>query len=165
MKEPETPGNEPQRLVALKKLGILDSKADERFDRITRLAQGTFEVPITLVSLIDADRQWFKSRCGLDAEQTPRDISFCGHAILGDKVFVINNALDDERFADNPLVTGPPNIRFYAGCPLSSPGGYKLGTLCIIDDKPREFSNEDIDLLTSFAAMVECELAELVKQR
>jgi GAF domain-containing protein len=114
--------------------------------------------------LIDADRQWFKSRCGLDAEQTPRDISFCGHAILGEKTFVVENTLKDERFSDNPLVTGPPDIRFYAGSPLRSVGGFKLGTLCIIDNEPRSFSADDVDLLDSFAEMVECELADLFKK-
>lgn len=161
MKTPEIPENEAQRLLDLVAHNILDTKAEERFDRITRLAQRTFKVPIALVSIVDKDRQWFKSRCGLDAEQTPRDISFCGHAILGDSVFAVENALEDERFRDNPLVTGPPNIRFYAGCPLSSAQGYKLGTLCIIDDKPRSFDVENKALLASFAEMVECELHEL----
>ncbi|WP_019528081.1 GAF domain-containing protein [Dasania marina] len=161
MKTPDSPDNEAQRLLDLVAHNILDTKADERFDRIARLAQRTFNVPIALVSIVDKDRQWFKSRCGLDAEQTSRDISFCGHAILGDAVFVVENALEDERFSDNPLVTGPPNIRFYAGCPLSSSQGHKLGTLCIIDDKPRSFDSESRELLASFAEMVECELKEL----
>ena len=164
MKSPETPADEQQRLAALMELNILDSGVDERFDRITRLAQKTFKVPIALVSLVDTNRQWFKSRCGLDAQETPRDISFCGHTILGEETFVIENALEDERFADNPLVTGPPDIRFYAGCPLRTAGGFKLGTLCIIDDKPRGFTEDDIDLLEGFAEMVECELAELLKK-
>ena len=161
MKQPDIPDNEAQRLAALQSLNILDSAAEERFDRITRLAQKTFEVPIALISIVDADRQWFKSRCGLEAKQTSRDISFCGHAILGDSTFVINNTLDDVRFRDNPLVTGPPYIRFYAGAPLTIKEGLKLGTLCIIDREARTFDSDDIELLESFAQMVECELAEL----
>ena len=121
-------------------------------------------MPIALVSLVDANRQWFKARCGLDATETSRDISFCGHAILGGGTFVIENALEDTRFSDNPLVTGAPYIRFYAGAPLASDDGFKLGTLCIIDDQPRTFDSKDIDLLESFAEMVECELADLLKR-
>ena len=127
MRKPDFPADEQRRLQALRDLELLDTPAEERFDRLTRIAQSVFQAPIALVSLVDAQRQWFKSRQGLDATETPRDISFCGHAILGDEVFYIPNALEDPRFADNPLVAGAPDIRFYAGAPLASADGYKLG--------------------------------------
>lgn len=118
-----------------------------------------FGVPISLVSLIDANRQWFKSNQGLDATETPRDISFCGHAILGDDILLIPDATLDDRFSDNPMVVDNPNIRFYAGCPLTISNGSKIGTLCIIDREPRDFSEEDIKLLRDLAAMAEQEIA------
>lgn len=158
MQQPDIPKNEAQRLKALRKLDILDTPFEERFDRITRMAKRLFDVPIALVSLVDEQRQWFKSCIGLSASETGRDISFCGHAILGDGLFVIPDALDDERFADNPLVMGEPNIRFYAGCPLHSIDGHQLGTLCIIDIKPRDFSEEDVQTLQDLALTVEREL-------
>lgn len=125
------------------------------------MAKRLFGVPITLVSLVDENRQWFKSCVGLDVSETSRDVSFCGHAILGDDVFIIADAMKDDRFADNPLVLNDPNIRFYAGCPLSAPNGAKLGTLCIIDRQPRHFGAEDIETLKDLAAMVERELSAL----
>jgi len=158
MKKPEIPLNEAIRLDALRALNILDTPGEERFDRITRVARRHFNVPIALVSLIDTGRQWFKSRQGLDASETPRDISFCGHAILSNNIFNIPNALKDERFVDNPLVTGPPGIRFYAGAPLHAPGDQRIGTLCIIDDKPREFSSDELTVLRDLADFVEAEL-------
>ena len=118
MLEPPLPPDEAMRLAALRSLNILDTPAEERFDRITRLAQRLFDVPIALVSLVDTNRQWFKSCQGLDASETPRSISFCGHAILEDGPLIIEDATKDQRFADNPLVTGPPDIRFYTGQPL-----------------------------------------------
>ena len=159
MKKPDRPVDEEARLKALRSCGILDTASEERFDRITRLANRMFNVPIALVSLIDENRQWFKSCIGLDVTETPRDISFCGHAILGDDVFIIPDATKDERFADNPLVTDEPKIRFYAGCPLNYIDGSKLGTLCIIDKIPREFIKEDLDALIDLAELVERELA------
>lgn len=159
MQKPAMPPDERTRLETLRSLNLLDTAPEERFDRLTRLAKRMFGVPISLVSIVDADRQWFKSKQGLDAEETPRDISFCGHAILGDEVFMIPNALEDERFADNPLVTGEPNIRFYAGCPLKVHNGSKLGTLCLIDREPRKFDDEDLALLRDLAAMAEQEIA------
>lgn len=158
MNTPDYPEDEPQRLATLHALNILDSPPEERFDRLTRLAKRIFGVPIALVSLVDANRQWFKSRQGLDACETPRDISFCGHAILGQDVFMIPDTKQDPRFADNPLVTGEPHIRFYAGCPLTI-DGRKLGTLCIIDRQPRYFEEDDINTLKDLAVMVENELA------
>ncbi len=159
MKKPDIPEDEQARLTALRSLDILDTPAEERFDRLTRMAKRMFDVPIALVSLVDDHRQWFKSRVGLDATETPRDISFCGHTILGNDVFVIPDAIEDERFADNPLVTGDPSIRFYAGCPLTAPDGSKLGTLCVIDQQPRTIEDDDVVALKDLAAMVETELA------
>ena len=161
MKEPSIPENEALRLATLKSLNVLDTPPEERFDRVTRMARRMFGVSTALVSMVDEDRQWFKSRQGLDACETPRNVSFCGHAILGDDIFLVQNALHDERFADNPLVTGDPNIRFYAGCPLRAPDGQKLGTLCIIDSVPREFDHDDATALRDLASLVEGELAAL----
>ncbi len=159
MQTPEVPADEATRIDALRALKILDTSPEERFDRLTRLAKRLFGVPIALVSLVDTDRQWFKSCVGLDAEETPRDISFCGHAILEDDIFLIPDAAMDDRFKDNPLVTDEPHIRFYAGCPLTVANGSKLGTLCIIDRDPREFCEEDLELLGDLARMAEQELA------
>ncbi len=159
MQKPATPHDEKTRLETLRSLKLLDTSPEERFDRLTRLAKRMFGVPISLVSLVDANRQWFKSRQGLDADETPRDISFCGHAILGDDIFMVPDASKDERFADNPLVTENPNIRFYAGCPLRVMNGSKVGTLCIIDEEPRHLDEEDLALLRDLAEMAEQELA------
>lgn len=159
MQTPALALNEATRIDTLRALNILDTSPEERFDRLTRLAKRLFNVPMALVSLVDTDRQWFKSCVGLDATQTPRDVSFCGHAILGDDVFLIPNAALDPRFGDNPLVLGPPNIRFYAGCPLKVANGSTLGTLCVIDREPREFTGDDLALLRDLARMAEQELA------
>lgn len=159
MIKPPTPVDELLRLETLRNLKILDTDPEERFDRVTRLAKRVFGTPIALVSLVDGERQWFKSRQGLDAPETPRDISFCGHAILNDEILVVNDAHTDKRFCDNPLVTSDPNIRFYAGYPLSAPNGSKVGTLCIIDREPRELDQEDLDMLDELGRMVEEELA------
>ena len=155
MKKAEIPANELARISALCGLEILDTPSEERFDRITRIAQRHFNVPIALVSLVDRGRQWFKSRQGLDAAETPRDVSFCGHAIFSDDIFYIPDALADERFADNPLVTGAPHVRFYAGAPLHSPEGQRVGTLCIIDQLPRESTSPDLAVLRDLADCVE----------
>lgn len=159
MKKPDLAKDEHIRVETLRSLDILDTPPEERFDRITRMAKRLFDVPIALVSLIDENRQWFKSNMGLGVKETSRDISFCGHAILSDEVFIIPNTLQDVRFADNPMVLNEPGIRFYAGCPLKAPNGFNVGTLCIIDRQPRSFSCEDIDALKDLAAMVERELA------
>ncbi len=155
------PVDDVERIIDLRALEILDTPADERFDRITRLAQRLFDVPIALVSLVDEDRQWFKSRVGLEATETPRELAFCGHAIMADETLQISDAQDDERFSENPLVTGEPNIRFYAGAPIESPNGYKMGTLCVIDRKPRELGEEDLSVLRDLADMVEKEVAAI----
>jgi len=156
---PPTPEDESTRIETLRALKLLDTQPEERFDRLTRLARRLFGVPIALVTLIDVDRQWFKSCIGLSVTETSRDISFCGHAILSSDVFVIPDALADERFSDNPLVAGPPHIRFYAGCPLRAGNGSKLGTLCLIDVEPREFDTESVRLLQDLAKMAEQEIA------
>jgi len=157
--EPDFPDDEEQRLATLQSLNILDTAAEERFDRLTRMARRLFGVPIALVSLVDKDRQWFKSSMGLEARETPRDISFCGHTILDDASLVVPDTNNDTRFADNPLVTEDPSIRFYAGSPLAAPNGSRLGTLCIIDRKPRNLDDEDIEALEDLAAMAEAEIA------
>ncbi len=158
MQTPKIPENEAERLHALRTLQILDTSHEERFDRVTRMAKRMFGVPISLVSLVDEERQWFKSAQGLDATETPREISFCGHAINEDGLFIIPNAVKDERFFDNPLVTDAPNIRFYAGYPLKLRQGINIGTLCLIDSKPREMDEEDRQLLEDLGAMIEQEI-------
>ena len=160
MKSPDFPIDEDERVGALHRLNILDTDPEEGFDRITRIARSYFDVPIALVSLVDSDRQWFKSKQGLDAPETPRDISFCGHAILGTDIFYIPNTLEDERFADNPLVTGPPNIRFYAGAPISSSDGKKIGTLCVIGSAPKTLTDENLSVLSDLADCIEQELGQ-----
>lgn len=162
MKKPDLPENEDCRIASLRSLDLLDSEPEERFDRFTRLAKRSFGMPIVLVSLVDSDRQWFKSRQGLDATETPRDISFCGHAIHEPEVFVVHDATRDERFADNPLVTGDPKIRFYAGCPIAAPDGSLIGTLCLIDREPREFGEQDALLLRDLGKMLEDDLRHRV---
>lgn len=158
MLEPAVPLDETQRLLSLHSLRILDTAAEERYDRITRMAKRLFGVDICLVSLVDSERQWFKSKAGLDACETARDISFCGHAINGSEPFVVMDAAEDDRFSDNPLVTGPPHIRFYAGQPIQCPNGYRLGTLCIIHTQPVEMSQEDLETLKDLAQLVEDEI-------
>lgn len=152
MQKPDSPSNESERIAALHALNILDTPPEERFDRIARLAQHIMQVPIALVSFVDAGRQWFKSHQGLDARQTSRDISFCGHAILGRDIFCVADTRQDPRFADNPLVTGSPHIRFYAGAPLDIGGDLRLGTLCAIDRVPHQPSPEQLAALRDLAA-------------
>jgi len=158
MQAPGKPLDEARRIATLRTLNILDTPPEERFDRLTRLAKGLFGVPVALLSLVDENRQWFKSRTGLEVPEIPRDISFCGHTILGDGILLIPDAARDERFHDNLLVKHEPHIRFYAGCTLAAPDGSKLGTLCIIDRVAREFSDEDLALLRGLARMAEQEL-------
>ncbi len=146
---------EHERLAALDEMEILDSPSEPLFDSLTELAAQTFNTPIALISLVDQKRQWFKACVGLDVDHTAREISFCQHAILSDQVFVVLDATQDERFRDNPLVTGPPDIRFYAGAPLITPEGHRLGTLCIIDTVAREaFTDADASRLQGIASSV-----------
>jgi GAF domain-containing protein len=150
--------DERRRLQVLCELGLLDTPPEERFDRIVRTAARLFRVPVALVSLVAEDRQWFKARLGVEATQTSRDVSFCGHAILTPEPLVVLDAEKDERFARNPLVIGAPYVRFYAGHPVRGPEGHKVGTLCLIDHVPRRFSEEDRRALADLAAWVELEL-------
>jgi diguanylate cyclase (GGDEF)-like protein len=153
------PDDEPARLQGLRALNILDTAPEERFDRLTRLAKRLFGVPIALVSLVDENRQWFKSAVGLDVKETPRDISFCGHALFVDDILLIEDALLDERFHDNPLVLDDPKLRFYAGCPLKIPNGSKVGTLCLLDMEPRSLDATERELLHDLARIAEQEIA------
>jgi GAF domain-containing protein len=147
--------NEQRRLSELKAYGLLDTENEPAFDDIVRSAARRFGVPIALISLIDEDRQWFKARHGLAPSETPRTISFCTHAIEGAEVFVVEDAKRDLRFADNPLVKGDPRVRFYAGAPLKTGSGRRIGTLCIIDTSARAtFSQEARDALEAMAAEV-----------
>jgi diguanylate cyclase (GGDEF)-like protein len=156
------PADETRRLTALRALNILDTEPEERFDRITRLAQRLFGTSMATVTFVDSDRQWFKSACGAEAgSEDPRDISFCAHAILEPETMIVTDAREDERFADNPLVLGEPRIRFYAGHPVMAPGGEAVGTLCVLDDKPRASDDFDLEVLRELAEMVEAELVSL----
>ena len=150
--------HEEQRLESLAAHAILDTLPEQDFDDATQLASFICGVPIALVSLVDRERQWFKSKVGLDASETPRDVAFCAHAILQDDVFVVPDAHQDERFHDNPLVTGGPRVRFYAGTPLKSATGHSLGTLCLIDNKPRQLTAQQADVLRRLGRQVEAHL-------
>ncbi len=150
--------NENHRLESLKAYDIMDTASEKVFDDLTRLASIICEAPIALISLVDDKRQWFKSKVGLGATETPREQAFCAHAILSDDIMVIEDARLDDRFVDNPLVTGDPNIRFYAGAPLVVTGGDRLGTLCIIDDKPRKLSEKDTHALKTLGQAVVSQL-------
>ncbi len=152
------PDNEFNRIMALQALNILDTPPEERFDRVTRLATKFFDVPVALVSLVDSDRQWFKSCQGLDVSEMPRAISFCAHAILQDEVLVVSDARLDPRFADNPVVTDEPYVVFYAGCPLVTTDGSKVGTLCLVGLEPRTMTPEEIETLRDLAQIVMSEL-------
>lgn len=133
-----TPHDEAQRLRALRSFGILDTPRDDIFDALTGIAAHVCEAPVALISFVDRDRQWFKSGMGIDATETPRDISICAHAILQHELFIVPDTLADPRFANNPLVCGEPGLRFYAGARLTTDEGHALGTLCVLDHKPRE---------------------------
>jgi hypothetical protein len=148
------PVDEHERMAALLELGILDTGPEERFDRYTKLASAAFDVPIALVSLIDGGRQWIKSRVGIDVEETTRDVAFCAHAILNDDIMQITDALEDDRFADNPLVAGDPRLRFYAGVPLRLSNGAKVGTFCVLDYRPRRLDDDQLDELRRLGGLV-----------
>ena len=157
MKTPDTPEDEQLRLAKLRSLCLLDTGHDSRFDRLTQLAQKIFKAPIAMVSLVDEHRQWSKSSAGIQCSEASRSVSFCGHAILGSDVFIVPDALEDERFHDNPLVLGEPHIRFYAGCPLTV-DHRTIGTLCIVDQVPRTLDEEQIGILRDLARIVEQEV-------
>lgn len=158
------PDNESTRLAALYELLILDTPPEERFDRIAAFAAAEFEVPIAVITLVDAQRQWFKAKVGTEVCETGRDVSFCSHAILQDHIMVVPDAHDDVRFADNPLVTGAPHIRFYAGAPLTLPSGLRLGTLCLIDRRPRTLDALDLGILGTLRDLAVMELARMEEQ-
>lgn len=155
MKTAPPSSDEPARIEALKRYGILDAPSDTILDGITQVAADLCETPIALISLVDPDRQWFKSCIGLETKETPRDMAFCTHAMqFPDALMEIEDAILDERFHDNPLVTGDPYIRFYAGKPLVTPDGFALGTLCVIDDKPRKLTQSQRNGLIRLASVV-----------
>jgi GAF domain-containing protein len=152
------PANEEARIIALQKYAILDTDPEQSFDDLTLLASYVCKTPMALISLVDEDRQWFKSRVGVDASETSRDIAFCSTAILQPDIFVVPDALADERFRDNPLVVSDPHIRFYAGAPLVNEDGYALGTLCVVDRTPRELAPDQKEALKALSRLVLAQL-------
>lgn len=161
----KVPANEEQRLRELLSYDVLDTDAEQLFDDLTQLASQICDAPIALISLVDPDRQWFKSRVGIEATETSRNIAFCSHAILQREVFEVSNAKEDPRFHDNPLVTGEPNIRFYAGAPLLTPSGHAIGTLCAIDDKPKTLTSLQRNALKTLSESVVAHLELKRKNR
>ena len=155
---PREPNDEDRRLAATRSLGLWKTPPEERFDRVVRLAAAAFDVPIALIALMERDREWFKSCYGLEIREVLRDNSFCGHAIFERQPLVVSDALLDERFADNPYVTGFPGVRFYAGHPLILRNGCCVGTLCILDVRPRHFDNVGISLLRDLSQFAIAEL-------
>ena len=158
----QVPPNEEERLRALDELRILDTPREKLFDDLAYLTAHVCDTPIALVTFVDGSRQWFKARVGLETTETPRDVAFCAHAILGDDIFEVPDSLKDERFAHNPLVTGHPNIRFYAGAPLVTGDGFALGTVCAIDVKARELTRGQREALKALSRII---MAELEKRR
>jgi PAS domain S-box-containing protein len=152
------PANEEARLEALRKLEILDTDPEPEFDDLALIASQICDTPISMISLIDRDRQWFKSRIGMEAQETSRDVAFCAHAILQRGLFVVSDAMDDPRFSTNPLVTADPKIRFYAGAPLRTSDGQALGTICVLDRTPRQLTEEQEDALRALSRQVEAQL-------
>lgn len=161
MKIAPLPPDEKDRLRALRELLLLDTEPEERFDRITRFAKDEFGVPIALVTLVDEERQWSKSNFGLSDPETHRDVAFCSHTILEPDHLVVDDTLLDKRFADNPLVTGKTGLRFYAGAPLRLPSGHSVGSLCILDTRPRMMDEIDLSILKSLRDLV---VEELVRR-
>ncbi|MDX1522077.1 MAG: GAF domain-containing protein, partial [Anaerolineae bacterium] len=169
MKPAPIPKNETERLAVLQRLNLLDTEPEERFDRLVRLAKAIFQVPVAAVTLVDADRQWFKACIGLPVTETSRDIAFSSHAINGDNPLVVSDTHLDERFANNPLVVEEPHVRFYAGQPLKSIDDHNIGTLCLIDFVPRTLSDAELVLLIDLAEVIERETnyqeVDLLRQR
>ena len=157
------PANERARLETLRQYSILDTEAEDGFNDLTSIASMLCNTPIALISLVDANRQWAKARVGLGIIETPRDVSFCAHAILQDGPLVVRDTLDDDRFKDNRMVLEKPYIRFYAGAPLVSPEGFKIGTLCVMDHVPRDMANSQTEGLRILARQV-VTLLELRRQ-
>jgi GAF domain-containing protein len=152
------PANEQARIVALQKYAILDTDPEQSFDDLALLASYVCKTPMALISLVDEDRQWFKSRVGVDSSETSRDIAFCSTAILQSDLFIVPDALADARFRDNPLVVSDPHIRFYAGAPLVNEDGYALGTLCVVDRTPRELAPDQKEALKALSRLVLAQL-------
>ncbi|MFM1749604.1 MAG: hypothetical protein RLZZ188_3270 [Verrucomicrobiota bacterium] len=167
MNAPLIPTDDARRVAELRSYGVLDTPAEREFDDFTAIASRICGAPISLISLIDTDRQWFKSRVGIEVEQTPREVAFCAHAILEDGVTEVPDAAADPRFEGNPFVVGAPGIRFYAGAPLRTASGHRLGTLCVIDRRPRELTvpqREALEIL-SRRVVAQLELRRLSRQR
>ncbi len=158
MIKPPLPANETERLALLHELLLLDTPPERRLDRIVDFASTEFAVPVCLISLVDSERQWFKARVGVDVCETPRDISFCGHALSSDAILMVPDATLDPRFHDNPLVAGAPHIRFYAGAPLVGRDGLAIGTLCLIDTRPRTLDPVEQAILESLRDLALIEL-------
>ena len=161
MKKPNPASDETLHLQALNALKILDTCQEERLDRITKLAQRLFNVPVALFRLVDENRIWFKFRQGLESTEMPRVGALCDHALLFETVFVVEDATKDDRFCDNPVVTDAPGVRFYAGCPVNAQDGSRLGTLCVLDTVTRQVAPEDVELLNDLGQMIEDELSTL----
>ena len=156
--EPPKPENEKERLAAVRRLNLLDTPSEKRFDNITQLASKFFKVPVSTLTLLDENREWHKSVCGAEIREADRKVSFCGHTILEDDVLVIPDASKDPRFSNNLYVKGGAHVRFYMGMPLMSVDGYKIGTFCIIGQKPKKVSKEEIEQFRAFALWAELEI-------
>jgi len=158
MKFAPIPDDEAERIADLKALNILDTPRERRFDNLTELVADVFEVPMVFLTMVDTDRQWYKSTSGIDVESTPRNVSFCAHAIVEPEAMVVPNAAEDSRFADNPFVTGDFHLRFYAGVPLHGRNGKAIGALGLVDREPRDFSPKQVGQLKKFGALLENEI-------